>query len=170
MIADALRSRSQLYSLVALAAVVVTLLAGRAVLAAFPTAALGAIVVYAALRLINLSEFRRIARFRHSELVLALATTAAVLFLGVLHGVLAAVGLSILNLLRRVARPHDGILGYAPGVAGMHDIDDYPDATLVPGLVVTGTTLRCASPTPRTSGSERWLQPRHHRRPSSGSC
>ena len=44
--------------------------------------------------------------------------------------------LSILDLLRRVARPHDGILGYVPGVAGMHDIDDYPDATPVPGLVV----------------------------------
>ena len=35
-----------------------------------------------------------------------------------------------------MARPHDGILGYAPGVAGMHDIDDYPDARPVPGLVV----------------------------------
>jgi sulfate permease, SulP family len=136
VIADALRSRSQLYSLIALAVVVATLLVGRAVLAAFPTAALGAIVVYAALRLIDLGEFRRIARFRRSELVLALATTAAVLLLGVLYGVLAAVALSILDLLRRVARPHDGILGYAPGVAGMHDIDDYPDAKLVPGLVV----------------------------------
>jgi sulfate permease, SulP family len=136
VIADALGSRSQLYSLVALGAVVATLLVGRAVLAAFPTAALGAIVVYAALRLIDLAEFRRIARFRRSELVLALATTAAVLLLGVLYGVLAAIALSILDLLRRVARPHDGILGYAPGVAGMHDIDDYPDATLVPGLVV----------------------------------
>jgi sulfate permease, SulP family len=135
-IGDALGSRSQLYSLVALGAVVITLLVGRGVLAAFPTAALGAIVVYAALRLVDVGEFRRISRFRRSELVLALATTAAVLFLGVLYGVLAAVGLSILNLLRRVARPHDGILGYAPGVAGMHDIDDYPDATLVPGLVV----------------------------------
>jgi sulfate permease, SulP family len=136
VIADALGSRSQLYSLVALGAVALTLLAGRVVLAAFPTAALGAIVVYAALRLIDLGEFRRIARFRRSELVLSLATTTAVLLLGVLYGVLAAVALSILNLLRRVARPHDGILGYVPGVAGMHDIDDYPDATLVPGLVV----------------------------------
>jgi sulfate permease, SulP family len=136
VIADALGSRSQLYSLVALGAVIATLLVGRVVLAAFPTAALGAIVVYAALRLIDMGEFRRIARFRRSELVLSLATTAAVLLLGVLYGVLAAVALSILNLLRRVARPHDAILGYAPGVAGMHDIDDYPDATLVPGLVV----------------------------------
>jgi sulfate permease, SulP family len=135
-IGDALGSRSQLYSLVALSAVLLTLLIGRGVLAAFPTAALGAIVVYAALRLVDVGEFRRIGRFRRSELVMALSATAAVLLLGVLYGVLAAVGLSILNLLRRVARPHDGILGYAPGVAGMHDIDDYPDATLVPGLVV----------------------------------
>jgi len=135
-IGDALGSRSQLYSLVALGVVAATLLVGRTLLAAFPTAALGAIVVFAALRLIDVAEFRRIGRFRRSELVLALATTAAVLLLGVLYGVLAAVALSILNLLRRVARPHDGILGYAPGVAGMHDIDDYPDATLVPGLVV----------------------------------
>jgi high affinity sulfate transporter 1 len=135
-IGDALGSRSQLYSLVALGAVLMTLWVGRGVLAAFPSAALGAIVVYAALRLIDVGEFRRISKFRRSELVLALATTAAVLLLDVLYGVLAAVGLSILNLLRRVARPHDGILGYAPGIAGMHDIDDYPDATLVPGLVV----------------------------------
>jgi MFS superfamily sulfate permease-like transporter len=42
----------------------------------------------------------------------------------------------VLDTLRRVARPHDGILGYAPGVAGMHDIDDYPTARQVPGLVV----------------------------------
>ncbi|HET6920908.1 MAG TPA: sulfate permease [Jiangellaceae bacterium] len=136
VIADALGNKSQLYSLIALGAVLATLLVGRTVLAAFPSAALGAIVVYAALRLIEVSEFRRIGAFRRSELVLALATTAAVLLLGVLYGVLAAVGLSILNLLRRVARPHDGVLGYVPGLAGMHDIDDYPDATLVPGLVV----------------------------------
>lgn len=134
-IGDALGSRSQLYSLVALAAVLVVLLVGGPVLATFPAAALGALVIYAALRLVDIGEFRRFAAFRHSELVIALATTVAVLALGVLYGVLAAVVLSILDLLRRVARPHDGILGYAPGVAGMHDIDDYPDATVVPGLV-----------------------------------
>ena len=136
VIGDSLGSRSQLYSLVALATVVVTLLFLRPVLAAFPTAALGAIVVYAATRLIDVAEFRRIALFRRSELFLAVATTAGVLVLDVLYGVLLAIGLSILDLLRRVARPHDGILGFAPGVAGMHDIDDYPDATPVQGLVV----------------------------------
>jgi MFS superfamily sulfate permease-like transporter len=38
--------------------------------------------------------------------------------------------------MRRLARPHDGILGEVPGVAGMHDVDDYPGATRIPGLVV----------------------------------
>ena len=136
VIGDSMGSRSQVYSLVALASVLVTLLALRPVLATFPTAALGAIVIYAALRLIDVAEFRRIARFRRSELILALATTASVLLFGILYGILVAVALSILDLLRRVARPHDGILGYAPGVPGMHDVDDYPDAKPVPGLVV----------------------------------
>jgi SulP family sulfate permease len=136
VIGDSLGSRSQLYSLVALATVVVTVLFLRPVLAAFPAAALGAIVVYAAIRLVDLAEFQRIARFRRSELFLAAATTVGVLVLGVLYGVLLAIGLSVLDLLRRVARPHDGILGYAPGVAGMHDMDDYADAEPVQGLVV----------------------------------
>jgi high affinity sulfate transporter 1 len=135
-IGAALGSRTQLHSLVALAAVVLTLLLGRGVLAQFPTAALGALVIYAALRLIDLPEFRRFAKFRRSELVLAAATTLGVLLLGVLYGILAAVALSILDLLRRVARPHDGILGFVPDLAGMHDIDDFPNATTVPGLVV----------------------------------
>ena len=136
VIGDSLGSRSQVYSLVALASVVVTMLFLRPVLAAFPLAALGALVVYAATRLVDVPEFSRIARFRRSELFLAVATTFGVLALGVLYGVLVAIGLSILDLLRRVARPHDGILGYVPGVAGMHDVDDYPDARPVEGLVV----------------------------------
>jgi len=136
VIGDAFGSRSQLTSLVTLLVVVAVLVVAGPVLASFPIAALGALVVYAALRLIDVSEFRRFARFRRSELALALATTVAVLAVGVLYGVLVAVGLSILDLLRRVSRPHDGILGFVPGLAGMHDVDDYPAATTVPGLVV----------------------------------
>jgi len=133
---DAVGGRSQLYSIVTLAFVVVVMLFGRGVLATFPSAALGALVIYAALRLIDVAEFKRLARFRHSEVVLALATTVAVLVFGVLYGVLVAIGLSILELLRRMARAHDGVLGFVPGVAGMHDVDDYPQADLVPGLLV----------------------------------
>jgi len=117
--------------------VVVLILAfGQAVLAAFPTAALGAVVIYAALRLIDVGEFRRIARFRWSELAIALITTVAVVVLGVLYGVIAAVAVSVVELLHRLARPHDAVLGLVPGVAGMHDLEDYPDAQAIPGLVV----------------------------------
>lgn len=135
-LADALGARSQLYSVAALVVVLVVLWVGGPLLAAFPNAALGALVAYAAARLVDLGEFARFARFRRSELALAVATTVGVLVLGVLLGVLVAVALSILDLFRRVSRPHDAVLGFVPGLAGMHDLDDYPQATTVPGLVV----------------------------------
>ncbi|MFK4084846.1 SulP family inorganic anion transporter [Kribbella sp. NPDC020789] len=135
-LAGAAGAKSQVYSLVAALAIVATLLFAGPLLAAFPIPALGALVVYAAIRLIELPEFSRIASFRRSEFVLAVATTIGVVALDVLYGVLIAVALSVLDVLRRVARPHDGILGYVPGIAGMHDVDDYPEARPVPGLVV----------------------------------
>jgi MFS superfamily sulfate permease-like transporter len=121
---------------VALAVLLIVMLTAHGVLAKFPTAALGALVIFAALRLIDVGEYRRLAKFRRSELMLALLTAAGVLGLGVLYGVVAAIALSILDLLRRVARPHDSVLGFVPGVAGMHDIDDYPQAQLEPGLLI----------------------------------
>ena len=136
VIADSMGSRTQLHSLVSLALVIAVLLWLGPLIGLFPTAALGAIVVFAAIRLVDVEELRRIAAFRRSELVLALATTAAVLLFGVLPGIGAAIALSLLDLLRRIVHPHDGVLGYVPGVAGMHDIDDYPSAVQVPGLVV----------------------------------
>jgi len=136
VIADSMGARTQLHSLVSLALVIATLLWLGPVIAAFPTAALGAVVVYAAIRLVDIAEMRRIGAFRRSELVLALATTVAVLLFGVLPGIGAAIALSVLDLLRRIVHPHDGVLGYVPDVAGMHDIHDHPDAVQVPGLVV----------------------------------
>lgn len=129
-------ARSQLSSLVALGGVVLTLVCAGPLLSTFPRAALGALVVFAATQLIDLSELRRIARFRRSELVIALLTSVAVVGLGAGAGVVVAVGLSVADLLRRVARPHAGILGVVPGVAGMHDVDDYPGGHRIPGLVV----------------------------------
>ncbi|MFD6394242.1 SulP family inorganic anion transporter [Nocardia sp. NPDC060259] len=135
-IADLMGARTQLYALVTLAAVLVVLFGATGVLAQFPVAALGALVVYAALRLVDVREFRRIARFRLSELFLALVTAGSVLVLGVLYGVLVAIALSVFDLLRRIARGHDAILGFVPDLAGMHDVDDYPEAKPLAGLVV----------------------------------
>ncbi|WP_156750935.1 SulP family inorganic anion transporter [Mycobacterium sp. 852013-50091_SCH5140682] len=135
-LSSAVGGRTQAYSVIALIVVVVVMLWGRGLLAQFPVAALGALVIYAAAPLIDFAEYRRLRQFRRSELVLALATAVAVLGLGVFYGVLAAIALSILDLLRRVAHAHDSVLGFVPGVAGMHDIEDYPDAMPVPGLVI----------------------------------
>jgi high affinity sulfate transporter 1 len=133
---DAAGSRTQAHSLVALVCVLATLLFLGPLLARFPMAALGAIVVYAAVRLIDLPGFRRLAAFRRSELALALATLVGVLVFNILYGVLLAVAVSVAEMLYRVARPHDAVLGRVPGVAGMHDVADYPQAQTIRGLVV----------------------------------
>ncbi|MFK0253912.1 SulP family inorganic anion transporter [Streptomyces sp. NPDC090445] len=135
-LADSAGARTQVYSLAGAACVVCVLLFLGPLLAHTPSAALGAIVVYAALRLVEAGEFRRLAAFRRRELLLAVGCTLGVLALGILYGVLVAVALSVAELLTRVARPHDAVQGIVPGLAGMHDIDDYPTARTVPGLLV----------------------------------
>ena len=108
----------------------------RPLLASFPRAALAAIVIYAATRLIDVQAFRRLVAFRRGELVIAGSALAGVLAAGILYGVLIAIAVSVAGLLLRVARPHDAIPGLVPGLAGMHDVDDYPQARTIPGLVV----------------------------------
>ena len=44
--------------------------------------------------------------------------------------------MSILNVFRRVWWPHAAELGRVDGIAGLHDTESYPDAQLLPGLVV----------------------------------
>ncbi|HEY6595429.1 MAG TPA: sulfate permease [Asanoa sp.] len=135
-LASAAGARTQLYSVVTLLLVVATLLFLGPLLGQFPVAALGAIVVYAAVRLVDLAGFRRLARFRRSELLLALGALVGVLAFDIIYGVLFAVGLSVAEMLHRIARPHDAVQGLVPGLAGMHDVDDYPQARTVPGLLV----------------------------------
>ena len=135
-IAIAAGRKTQAYSLATAVSVLVVLLIGRPVLSRFPTAALGGIVIYAALNLIDVQAFRRLLAFRRTELGIAVAAGLGVLAFDILYGVLVAIALSVADLLVRVARPHDAIQGTVPGLAGMHDVDDYPDAQTTPGLVV----------------------------------
>lgn len=136
VIAETGGARSQVYSLVAALLVVVSVLAFSSVIEAFPTAALGGVVIYAAIRLVDVAEFRRLWHFRRREFVLAITATAGVLLFDILYGVLAAVAITVVEMLTRVARPHNAVLGQSPEVAGWHDIEDYPDAVQIPGLVV----------------------------------
>jgi SulP family sulfate permease len=70
------------------------------------------------------------------DLPALLLPAAGVLAFDILYGILVAIGLSVAEMLYRVARPHDAIQGFVPDLAGMHDVDDYPQATTIPGLVV----------------------------------
>jgi sulfate permease, SulP family len=135
-IADALGSQTQLFSLVAFGVVVTVLLFLRPVLALFPKAALGAIVIFAAFRLIEIPEFIRLYRFRRSEFFLAIITMIGVLITDILMGVAIAVGLSVIELFARLARPHDAVQGQVPQLPGLHDINDWEGATTIPGLVI----------------------------------
>jgi sulfate permease, SulP family len=56
--------------------------------------------------------------FRRGELVVALSACAGVLVFNILYGVLVAVGISVADLLLRVARPHDAVARPGPGAGG----------------------------------------------------
>jgi sulfate permease, SulP family len=136
VIGDNLGSKTQLFSLVAMGVVIAVLLWLRPLLALFPKAALGVIVIFAAFKLIEISEFARLYRFRRSEFFLAMITTFGVLVTDILIGVAIAVGLSVIELLSRLAHPHDAVQGTVPNLPGLHDINDWAGATTIPGLVI----------------------------------
>jgi SulP family sulfate permease len=130
------RSRTQVYSLVAAAFVVLVLFVAGPLIENLPQASLAAVVFYAASKLVSWQEIVRLARFRTTELLLAATAMLGTALFGVLVGVGVAIALSLMEIVYRLARPHEGVLGRVPGLAGMHDVDDYPDAQTLPGLVV----------------------------------
>jgi sulfate permease, SulP family len=97
--------KTQLYSIVALIVVILELLFLRPVLAVFPKAALGALLIFAATRLIDIPEFIRLYKFRLNEFGLAIVTLIGVIFTDITIGVIIAVGLSLLELLWRLLHP-----------------------------------------------------------------
>jgi sulfate permease, SulP family len=135
-IADTMGSKTQLFSFVAFGMIVIVLGFLRPILSFFPKAALGGIVIVAAVKLIEIPEFIRLYRFRHSEFFLAIVTMLSVLMTNILVGVAIAVGLSVIELLSRLARPHDAVQGSVPKIPGLHDIADWEGATTIPGLVI----------------------------------
>jgi len=131
-----LGSRTQLVSLINAAFLVVALLAMRSLLAQIPRAALAAVIVSAAIAIIDVAGYRSLWRVSREEFGLAVVTALGVIVLGVLVGVLVAVILAVTVALYRIARPHDAVLGDYPGADGWVDVGAYPEAVTEPGLVV----------------------------------
>jgi MFS superfamily sulfate permease-like transporter len=86
--------------------------------------------------LVDLPDIQRIVAFRWNEAMLMATAATGVVVLGPLVGIGVAVAISVAELFARIARAHDAVLGSVPGLAGLHDVDDYPEAQTVPGLVV----------------------------------
>lgn len=127
---------SQVTGLVGAATVALLLVAAPGLLRHLPMSALAAVVIVAAVRLVDLDTLVRLSRVRPSSAALSLIATLGVVLFGVLEGVAIAVGLSILMFFRRYWLPADEILGRVPGLRGWHAIERYPDAVTVPGVVI----------------------------------
>jgi MFS superfamily sulfate permease-like transporter len=135
-VAEQAGSKTQVTGLVGAAVVVVLLVLLPSLLADLPQTALAAVVIAAALSLMNLPILRTYLRVRRSALLLSLVATTGVILLGVLQGILLAVVLSVLLFFRRSWRPHGAVLGHVPDLDGWHDVERYPLAEQTPGVVV----------------------------------
>jgi SulP family sulfate permease len=133
---DAMGARSQVAGLLAAVTVALVLLFLTAPIADLPKAVLGAVIVVAAAGLIDTSAWRRLWETDHVELTIAAVTTAGVVLVGVLESIIFAVGLSIVDVVRRGARPHDAVLGWVERLGRWADVAVHPSAQLTPGIVV----------------------------------
>jgi high affinity sulfate transporter 1 len=132
----AMGGKSQVAGLVAAAVMAAVLLFLTAPLAYLPKAALGAVLIFAAIGLFDVASLRRLWRVSRPEFGVAIATTVGVIALDVLEGILMAVALALLLLLKRTARPLDAVLGRVPGLKGFHDLAHHADAAATPGLLL----------------------------------
>ncbi|MGI9609271.1 MAG: SulP family inorganic anion transporter [Acidimicrobiia bacterium] len=128
--------RTKVVGIVSAALLVILLFVGGDFIADLPTTVLAAIVIAAAISLFDLAQLKWMRQVRNSEFLLATFAMIAVVVLGVLNGLLIAVGLSIANFVRRVWRPYDAVLGRIDQRPGHHDVRRHPEANQVPGLVV----------------------------------
>lgn len=135
-VADQAGSRSQVTGLVGAGLVVALLLVFNGLLADLPETALAAVVITAALSLMDLAALRRYARVRRSALLISLAATAGVILLGVLEGIVVAVVLAILMFFKRNWWPHGAVLGEVDELGGWHDVAEHPTARQRDGIVV----------------------------------
>jgi high affinity sulfate transporter 1 len=133
---DAMGGKSQLVGIVAGITMLVVIIFLAGPLAWVPSAALAAVIIVSAIGLFDLEAIRELYRTSHREFAISIGTTVGVLVLGVLPGVILAVALSLLWLLAVGSRPHDALLGRVPGMRGFHDLEDFPEAKTVPGLVL----------------------------------
>jgi MFS superfamily sulfate permease-like transporter len=133
---DTLGARSQLSGVFAAATIVCILLFLTGPVQYLPTAVLGAIIVFAAIGLLDRAAWRTLARIDHVEVAIAAVTTGCVVIFGVLQALVVAVGLSVIDTVRRSARPYDAVLGFVDSLGRYADVSLHPSARITPGVLV----------------------------------
>jgi high affinity sulfate transporter 1 len=133
---DAAGGRTQVTGLVAAAAIAAVLLFFTEPLRYVPIPALGAVLVFAAFSLFDVSTLREIWRIDKGEVALSVLTTFGVVAVGAINAILVAVGLALVRFVRIAARPRDEVLGKVEGLSGLHSVERHPGATTWPGIVI----------------------------------
>jgi high affinity sulfate transporter 1 len=133
---DSMGARSQIAGLLAAAAIVLVLLFLTAPIADLPKAVLGAVIISAAIGLIDPAAWRELASTDRVELAIAAVTTAGVIVTGLLEAIFFAAGLSMIDVVRRSARPHDAVLGWVESLGRWADVARHRDAEITSGVVV----------------------------------
>ncbi|KWK69216.1 hypothetical protein WM16_24120 [Burkholderia ubonensis] len=100
-----------------------------------PEPVLAAIVIFAVSHSLHPSVFRPYWTWHRDRLVV-IAALLAVLVLGVLHGLLAAVGVSLLLTLRKLSEPNVSVLGRLRDSHDFVDVSIHEDAKPVPGVLI----------------------------------
>ncbi|MEA3549291.1 SulP family inorganic anion transporter [Pseudarthrobacter sp. C1] len=129
-------AKSQLTGVAGAVLVLGFMLAAPGVTEFLPAATLAAIVIAAAAALADPAGVRRLIGMSRSESLVMLAAFLGVTILGVLPGIAVAVGLAILDFLRRAWDPYRAELVDVPGVPGYHDVSRHPDGERVPGMLI----------------------------------
>ena len=135
-VAEAAGAKTQLTGVVGALAVALLLLLAPSLLQSLPQTALAALVIAAAIGLIEVSDLRRIYRIQRWEFWLSIVCFAGVAVLGAIPGIGLAIGIAVIEFLWDGWRPHSAVLGRVDRVKGYHDVTRYPDARLIPGLVL----------------------------------
>ncbi|MGW6532031.1 SulP family inorganic anion transporter [Streptomyces venezuelae] len=135
-VAERAGARTQLTGVVGAGLIVLMLVVVPGLFRHLPQPALAAVVITASLSLADVPGTVRLWRQRRIEFLLCLAAFLGVALVGVLEGIAVAVGLSVLNVFRRVWWPYEAVLGRVEGLPGYHDVSSYPDAERIPGLVI----------------------------------
>ena len=135
-VAEAAGARTQLTGVVGALSVALLLLVAPDLLQHLPSSALAAVVIASAIGLIEVTDLGRIFRIQRWEFWLSIVCTVGVAVLGAIPGIGLAIVVAVIEFLWDGWRPYSAVLGRAEGLEGYHDIQRYPEARLVPGLVL----------------------------------